>query len=229
MTVDVPSLEEPRPPDDVAPRGGQTPPGRSASEPELDLAGSDRGPSSRWLLTLAVGGEGTLAVAGIAWAWAAGHPLRRGPAALGTAAGVAAAAGLAALQYWLLRFAPDRGLVRGLRQLYRDALKPLFANLSMLEIVIVSVLAGLGEELLFRGAVQPAWGWTAASVLFGLCHVGGRATWPLGVWAAAVGFLLGWLSAATGGLLAPIVAHALYDALALSYIRWGRDLSRGTS
>ena len=38
-----------------------------------------------------------------------------------------------------------------------------------------------------------------------------------------MGAALGWLAAATGGLLAPIVAHALYDAAALVHIRWGRN------
>jgi len=43
----------------------------------------------------------------------------------------------------------------------------------------------------------------------------------LGAWAGATGFVLGELALATGGLIAPIAAHALYDALALAYIRWG--------
>ncbi len=48
--------------------------------------------------------------------------------------------------------------------------------------------------------------------------------WHLGIWAACTGALLGWLAIATGGLLAPIVAHIAYDALALSYLRWGPAL-----
>ncbi len=48
----------------------------------------------------------------------------------------------------------------------------------------------------------------------------GRALW-LGVWAACIGGLFGWLMVETGGLLAPIVAHAVYDALALAYVRYG--------
>jgi membrane protease YdiL (CAAX protease family) len=175
------------------------------------------------VLLLAVLGEGALALAGLVWAWTAGYHLRTGPLGQALVLGSATAVVLAAAQYWLLRAAPDRGLVRGLRRLYREVLRPLFSTLSFGEIVLVSLLAGVGEELLFRGAVQPAWGLVAASVLFGLCHVGGRTTWPLGVWAGAVGLLLGWLAVLTDGLLAPIVAHAAYDALALSYIRFGPD------
>jgi membrane protease YdiL (CAAX protease family) len=172
----------------------------------------------RWL---AIGGEGTLALVGIGWASIAGHPLAPGPIAPGIVAGVASALGLAVVQLWLLRRAPDYLPVRALRQLYRDTLRPLFARVSRLDIAIISVLAGLGEELLFRGAMQAAWGPFVASVLFGLCHIGGRATVALGLWAALVGGFLAWLAIATEGLLAPILAHTLYDALALSYIRWG--------
>jgi uncharacterized protein len=119
-----------------------------------------------------------------------------------------------------LRHAPPVAPIRALRQLYRDLLFPLFRDSTPLQIVVISVLAGVGEEVFFRGAMQPEWGLLAASVVFGACHVGGRTTLPLGLWAAVTGAFLGWLTIASGGLLAPIVAHATYDALALAYIRW---------
>jgi uncharacterized protein len=178
---------------------------------------------NRRILTVAVVGESLLAMAGWAWARLSGQPLHAGPVVPGILAGVAAAAALAALQYLLLRHAPDVGMVRGLRRLYRDTLRPLFGTLPPGAIAIISVMAGLGEEVLFRGPMLAHWGWLASSVVFGLCHVGGRETLPLGLWAAATGALLAWLAIATGGLLAPMVAHGLYDGLALSYIRWSRE------
>jgi membrane protease YdiL (CAAX protease family) len=180
-------------------------------------------PSSRRLLALAILGEGVLLLAGLAWAWLAGYPLGLGPIGPAVLAGVAGALGIAVAQYYLLRLAPDLRPIRALRRLYRDTLVPLFASVGLFEIVVISLLAGVGEEVLFRGAWQAAFGPAIASLAFGLCHVGSRGTIVLGVWAAAVGGFLAWLAIATGGLLAPIVAHALYDALALSYIRWGRD------
>lgn len=179
-------------------------------------------PASRRLLALAIAGEGVLALAGWVWAWLAGYPLRSGPVGFGVLAGVSSALGIAVVQYWLLRFAPDLGPIRALRRLYRETLVPLFASVGLFEIVVISLLAGVGEEVLFRGAWQAAFGPVMASLAFGLCHIGSRGTIVLGAWAAAVGGFLAWLAIATGGLLAPIVAHALYDALALSYIRWGR-------
>jgi membrane protease YdiL (CAAX protease family) len=51
-----------------------------------------------------------------------------------------------------------------------------------------------------------------ASILFGLAHCLSR---EYLVFATLLGFLLGCLAVATGGLLAPIVAHAVYDFGAL--------------
>jgi membrane protease YdiL (CAAX protease family) len=184
--------------------------------------GQPEATSSRRLLTLAIAGEGALVLVALAWAHWRGQRFEAGPWAQGILLGLATAVALAALQYWLLRLAPGFALVRSLRALYRDVLRPLFSRASLTDILIVSAMAGLGEELLFRGVMQPAWGWLAASAVFGACHIGGRATLALGVWAGIVGLWLGWLAAWSGGLVAPVVAHAVYDAMALSYIRWGR-------
>jgi membrane protease YdiL (CAAX protease family) len=188
----------------------------------LTIAAS-RSTSTRILL-FAFLGEGGLLLAGVLWMLWRGLPLTWGEPVRATAVGLLTACGLAAVQYVLLRHAPDIGPVRALRRLYREMLWPLFRASTPIEIVAISVLAGVGEEVFFRGAMQPAWGLIITSLLFGACHVGGRLTVPLGIWAACTGALLGWLAIATGGLTAPIIAHAAYDALALSYIRWGPRL-----
>jgi len=89
------------------------------------------------------------------------------------------------------------------------------------DLLILSSIAGLSEELLFRGVIQPwmesSWGLTAgligSNIIFGLAH----AVTPLyAVLAALVGIYLG-LSMDYGGdrnLLLPIVIHGLYDFLA---------------
>ena len=107
-----------------------------------------------------------------------------------------------------------------MRELQRTIFEPLFAPLSMAEVVAISALAGIGEEILFRGAVQASFGWPIASVAFGACHLGlSRRGWVLGVWAALAGGVLAGLAIATDGLVAPIVAHAGYDFAALMWIR----------
>ena len=99
----------------------------------------------------------------------------------------------------------------------------MFANLSVTEIAVISAVAGIGEELLFRGVLQSELGLFSASVLFGLAHMGGGGTLAFGCWVMVMGGMLGILAIVTEGLLAPIIAHAVYDAAAMSYIRWDRN------
>ncbi len=96
----------------------------------------------------------------------------------------------------------------------------------MLDLFGISVLAGLGEEMLFRGLIQdvfssslPLWMAVAlASLLFGMMHA---VTPTYAVLAGLMGAYLGWLYLATGNLLGPIVAHAVYDFVALVYLMYG--------
>jgi membrane protease YdiL (CAAX protease family) len=180
------------------------------------------------LLPLAVVGEGALALAGGLWLYAGGYPVRLGAIGPAIAAGLAGAAALMACQVWLHDGAPRRGPVRRRRQIQRRVFQPLFAPLSIAELVAISALAGVGEEIFFRGAMQAALGWPIATIAFGLCHVGvARRSWVLGVWATLAGGALAALAIATGGLLAPIVAHAVYDLAALWWTRHAARRTRG--
>ncbi len=85
----------------------------------------------------------------------------------------------------------------------------------------MGALAGIGEEWLFRGVIQPLAGLIVASLLFGLAHVGARSMVPFGVWAAAWGSAGRHSRILTDGLTAPMVAHGVYDMLALAYLRRG--------
>lgn len=177
-------------------------------------------PAAARLLPLAVVGEGALALAGGLWLYFGGHPVRLGATGPAIAAGLAVAAALVAAQAWLQYRAPRIGPVRRLRQIQRRVFQPLFAPLSVSELVAISALAGVGEEIFFRGAMQAALGWPAATIAFGLGHVGvTRRSWVLGVWATVAGGALAALAIGTGGLAAPIVAHAAYDLAALLWLR----------
>jgi len=174
----------------------------------------------RRLLVIALLAEG--AVGGIGMLW---MMIRRLPFALGAVGpamliGLGGATLLALVNHWLLRSAPDVPLVKSLRGVYRDVLEPMFVRIGWREVLAISIAAGVSEELLFRGAIQQEWGILPASVLFGAAHLGGSGTAGFGIWAAVIGGFLGVLAVQTQGLLAPIVAHAAYDALALAYIRW---------
>jgi membrane protease YdiL (CAAX protease family) len=74
--------------------------------------------------------------------------------------------------------------------------------------VMTSVLASLGEELLFRGALQPLIGLVPMAIVFGLLHATSIAHVVL---AGCLGFWLGWLFTWTGSLWPPIFAHLTLD------------------
>jgi len=104
---------------------------------------------------------------------------------------------------------------------------PIFAGMTILQLATVSLAAGVGEELLFRGLLQsgisqaighPAGPWlglTIAAIAFGVAH------WitPLyATLATLVGVYLGGLLWWTDNILAPVAAHAVYDFLILVYL-----------
>jgi membrane protease YdiL (CAAX protease family) len=113
------------------------------------------------------------------------------------------------------------------RQIAEYAVRQMFPSPRLWQLALVAAVAGLGEELLFRGLVQaclarliggPAGIWIAliaASLLFGVFH---WLSTTYALLAAVAGLYFGWLLIATGSLWPPVVAHALYDFAALWYL-----------
>jgi membrane protease YdiL (CAAX protease family) len=84
----------------------------------------------------------------------------------------------------------------------------------------LAVLTGFGEELLFRGAIQPFAGLLLTSALFGLLHMGQNgilSAWS--VWAFLAGLLLGWMYDETASLWPPIIAHFCVNAVSILSLR----------
>ncbi len=177
----------------------------------------------RKLLAIAVAFEGGMAI--LAWGLGAafGVPAFGGlrlawpAAALGVAASLPVLAAVATLQR------SELPPLRRLRETIHHAVGQLFARSTVADLMIVSALAGIGEEALFRGFLQTALAgllgpWTAlaaASLVFGLAHC---ITPTYAVYAAVVGAYLGWLLLASGNLLVPVLVHALFDFVALAYL-----------
>ena len=172
------------------------------------------------LVLLAAVGEGALVVVAVVWSRLREIPLSWGGLPEGVWAGAAGAVVLALVNWYLLRRAPEVAGIGAIRRLYQHTLKPAFGGLGAVDVLVISVAAGVGEELLFRGVLQPEVGLVPASLIFGLLHTGGSGTMAFGIWVAFMGAALGGLAVWTDGLLAPIIAHAVYDAAAMTYIRW---------
>lgn len=102
-----------------------------------------------------------------------------------------------------------------LARILAEALGPL----RLRDCLVLALSSGVAEEALFRGALQPEVGLVWASLLFALAHlVPRRALLPWTGFALVAGFVLGGLYAATGNLVAPIVAHVVVNAVNLRRI-----------
>ena len=110
--------------------------------------------------------------------------------------------------------------LRSLQELdgeFRAVLSPL----SIRQLLMLSLLSGTAEECFFRGVLQPWLGYVATSLLFGVVHFvpGSRVLFPWTVFALGGGFIFGFLAEHQGSLLAPVVAHILYNGLNIWFIR----------
>jgi len=169
------------------------------------------------------GCEGLVGVVAAIWIQMRGLSVGSGEISTGVGLGLGVAMLLTIANYALLHLAPPVKPVRTIRRLYRETLRPLFATVGPFEIAGLSLVAGVSEELMFRGVVQNELGLVVASVLFGFVHISGRDSIIFGVWVTLMGFGLGGLAYVTGGLIAPMMAHVAYDAVAISYTRWSID------
>ncbi len=152
------------------------------------------------------------AMIGAAWLWSLvfqGHGLAalfpRERWLAGVLIGTLTGSAFAVAAWKLLDHVPS--LKRIERLLYRLLDMP---ALRARHAVLFGLLAGIPEEILFRGAIQPVLGLVITSTVFGALHALTRAYF---VYALAAGLLLGELANWTGGLWAPIAAHTVIDVI----------------
>ncbi|MBW2425386.1 MAG: CPBP family intramembrane metalloprotease [Deltaproteobacteria bacterium] len=97
-----------------------------------------------------------------------------------------------------------------------DLLGRSVAGIGLPDALLLALASGLGEEMLFRGALQPAVGLVWASLIFGACHfLPRRELFAWSLFAVGMGFALGGLYEWTGHLAAPIAAHVVVNAINL--------------
>lgn len=102
-----------------------------------------------------------------------------------------------------------------LREIVREVMAAVAP--TRLDMLFVSLVAGVGEELFFRGALQPLVGLVPAAAIFALLHTGiprraGVAAFATYVFVMGLGLgaLFQW-----SGLLAAMTAHAAFDFVLL--------------
>ena len=105
------------------------------------------------------------------------------------------------------------------RELHAE-LKEIISPLSPTEITLLALASGLGEELFFRGALQPVLGLLLTSLIFGALHIGPKKVflaWTF--WAFVMGLLFGAIFELTGVLWGPVLAHVGINQRNMTFIR----------
>lgn len=122
---------------------------------------------------------------------------------------------------FLLFYQYPIGPLYAIKKSLLDILGPILAMCRWYELIILATVAGISEEVLFRGVLQP-WlekdygltgGIVISNIIFGLLH------WITPVYALIAGLIGGYLAymmeiSGTRNLLTPIIIHGLYDYLA---------------
>jgi len=171
--------------------------------------------------------EGALAVVAVALAWLFSVPLREQFPTSGTSLAWAVARGLVAtvpmlaMFWWLVH--SDWPALEALQQQVERLISEMFPSANIGQLALVAVLAGVGEELMFRGVLQTIFGWWTTPIagllisglMFGLLHALSKVYFAL---ATVIGVGLGWMTWYFEDLVGPMVAHSLYDFVALMYL-----------
>jgi len=166
--------------------------------------------------------ELALLILALGWGWLFRRPALADVRWSLQSVGVGIAAAIPPFAFFIWTLHSELKLCLHHRHLFESLLRPLFGNWSVLQLLVISVIAGVSEEAFFRGAIQgsladrvnamPAL--VLASALFGACHL---LTWTYAIIAACIGAYLGLLWIWTGTLITPMVTHAVYDFAALVY------------
>lgn len=122
---------------------------------------------------------------------------------LGFVGAVGINAGMEALQ---------QSVFPALHELDKQATQIIAADIPVATALVLGLSAGVGEEVMLRGALQPRLGILLTAVLFACGHV--QYTWFGMVTIALLGVLLGVVRARSNTTTA-IVVHALYDVFAV--------------
>jgi membrane protease YdiL (CAAX protease family) len=178
--------------------------------------------------------EGALALVAVILAWLFSVPIREQVPSVGEPLAWAIARGLIAtvpmlLAFWWLVHS-DWPSVHELRQQVELLIGQMFPATTIPQLALVAALAGTGEELLFRGVVQTIAGWWTTpiagviitAILFGMMHAISRLYFLL---ATVIGLFLGWMTWYYNDLVGPMVAHGVYDFIALVYLCRSRGIS----
>lgn len=99
----------------------------------------------------------------------------------------------------------------------------LFGNRPVWHIAVLSLIVAFCEELLFRGAIQHAWGPYWTSILFAAIHVRYLRHWLMTGMVFGISYGMGWIYIRTGTLWCPVIAHFTIDFVMGLILRFRKE------
>ncbi|OIW00368.1 hypothetical protein TanjilG_05718 [Lupinus angustifolius] len=115
---------------------------------------------------------------------------------------------ISSCRYLLLKTWPD------FAESSEVANQQVLSSLQLLDYMVVALLPGISEELLFRGAILPLFGmnWKSIGVTaltFGVLHLGNGRKYSFAIWATFVGLAYGYATILSSSIVVPMASHAL--------------------
>ncbi|HEY9679638.1 MAG TPA: CPBP family intramembrane glutamic endopeptidase [Drouetiella sp.] len=110
--------------------------------------------------------------------------------------------------------------IADVRAVVLNDLAPMFAQLTLTDIVLISISSSFCEEVFYRGMLQNILDIPRASLIFGAMHCPSLAMIPYAFITFLAGAFLGWLYQFTGSLFPPIFAHFLNNLLVMLFFKY---------
>ncbi|WP_411342945.1 CPBP family intramembrane glutamic endopeptidase [Paenibacillus sp. WLX1005] len=155
--------------------------------------------------------QGLTLLVGLIWIWAQGRnplTLLKLPTDLNFVWwGLGLAAAMLVVDLFLSRVVPDNSMDDG------GINEMIFKHRPIWHIVIITLIVGICEELLFRGALQYAFGPYWTSIIFAAIHFRYLKHWIPTGWVFVSSYALGYIYIESGTLWAPILCHFMIDLI----------------
>jgi membrane protease YdiL (CAAX protease family) len=167
--------------------------------------------------------EAAVSPLALALGWALDTPPLASFAWDGRAAALGLVAALPMVAWLVIGLRRSFPALERIKQFLRRELLPVIRDCRWPDLALLSAVAGIGEEMLFRGVIQAALtrslgagpAIAAASVLCGLLH---PISFANVVITAGLGAYLGLVWRLSGNLLTVMIAHAVYDFCAFGLL-----------
>jgi len=174
--------------------------------------------------------ESLLAAIYFFWAYLKKHTDDFAFSFLNISSGVLVAGVLFVLNFLLVKYLKKNSFGK-MYEFMQKIVHPLAMELDVFGAFVVSLAAGFGEELFFRGLLQNEFGILVSSLAFAVLHFGTAClVYPLVV---SIYFFVSLVFAFhyeySGSLIQVVIAHAVYDFFALLFLKKQAFLNRSDS